>query len=150
METTENMEMLKKIQDYREIIRSFADLLTEENKALTDYNLDVVSSLYAQKTKTVSAYRTLVAFFIKNQAFLNQMPADDKNSLKEETLRLDNLLKENDLLLRTRMETSKNVMDSIVNLAKVTNNSNATSYGAQGKYTPLDNSHNALAINRTL
>lgn len=150
MDNTENMEMNRKIQDYREIIRSFADLLVAENKALTDYDLDVVSSLYAQKAKTVSAYRTLVAFFIKNQDFLSQMPAEDKNSLKEETLRLDNLLQENDLLLKTRMETSKNVMDSIVNIAKVTNNANATSYGAQGKYTPLDSSHNALAINRTL
>ena len=41
-------------------------------------------------------------------------------------------------------------MNTIINIAKVTNNRNATSYGAQGRYSPLDNSKNALAINRTL
>ncbi len=150
MEMTENTEMMKKLQDYREIINSFAALLVSENEALVKYDLDSVSALYAQKVKTVSVYRSLVAFFIKNQDFLNQMSTEEKTSLKEETQRLDNLLQENDRLLKTRMQTSKNVMDSIVNIAKVTNNANATSYGAQGKYTPLDNSHNALAINRTL
>lgn len=44
----------------------------------------------------------------------------------------------------------QNVMDTIVNIAKVSNNINATSYGAQGRYSPLDNSKNALAVNRTL
>ena len=41
-------------------------------------------------------------------------------------------------------------MDTIVNIAKVSNNINATSYGAQGRYSPLDNSNSALAVNRTL
>jgi hypothetical protein len=48
------------------------------------------------------------------------------------------------------MEAGKKVMDSFINIAKVANNTFATSYGAQGRYTPLDTNHNALAFNRTL
>ena len=73
-----------------------------------------------------------------------------KKELKEASHDLDELLKDNELLLKTRMETSKNVMNTIINIAKVTNKSNATSYGAHGNYSPLDNNKNALAINRTL
>ena len=75
---------------------------------------------------------------------------EKKKELKSVSQELDALLKENDLLLKTRMETSKNVMNTIINIAKVTNNRNATSYGSQGRYSPLDNNKNALAVNRTL
>ena len=74
----------------------------------------------------------------------------ERQEMKEISTRLDELIKTNEQLLKTRMETSKNVMDTIVNIAKVSNNINATSYGAQGRYSPLDNSKNALAVNRTL
>ena len=40
--------------------------------------------------------------------------------------------------------------DSIVNLAKARTSTYSTSYGSQGKYSPLDNSKNAMTINRTL
>ena len=78
------------------------------------------------------------------------MSAEERASLKTEAASLDDLLKENDQLLKTRMETSQTVMNSIINIAKAANNANATSYGSQGKYSPLDNSKNAIAINRTL
>ena len=90
------------------------------------------------------------AYFIKNHEALEQLPKADKKDLREASLRLDELIRENELLLKTRMEASRNVMNTIINIAKVTNNRNATSYGAQGRYSPLDNSKNALAINRTL
>ena len=74
-----------------------------------------------------------------------------KEDLREISLELDALLKENETLLKTRMETSKLVMSSIVSIAKVTSrSSNATSYGAKGSFSPLNNNYNALAINRTL
>ena len=90
------------------------------------------------------------AFFIKNQKYLAEIDAELRDELKEASLELDTLLKENELLLKAKMETSKKVMDTIINIAKVTNNRNATSYGAHGNYSPLDNNKNALAINRTL
>lgn len=143
-------EIMKKVQDYKEIIESFSALLKEENQALSDFSLDIISSLYEKKSQTVMAYRTMVAYFIKNRESLRELSDDERMALKNSSQALDELLQENDRLLRTRMETSKTVMDSIVNIAKVTNNANATSYGNHGHYTPLDNSKNALAINRTL
>lgn len=140
----------RKIADYKEIINSFSDLLSIENEALRNYDTDAVTALYEQKTKIVTAYRNLVAYFIKNQEVLKALEETERNNVKELSLKLDTLLKENDTLLKTRMETSKSVMDSIVRIAKITNNANSTSYGSQGKYSPLDNSKNAIAINRTL
>ena len=109
-----------------------------------------VSELYEQKSKTVTAYRNMVAYFIKNQESLKALPEADRNNLRDISQQLDELIRKNDILLKTKMQTNKMVMDSIVNIAKVTNNANSTSYGSQGKYSPLDNNSNALTVNRTL
>lgn len=152
----ENLEQIKpedirqKIADYRNIINVFSELLQNENQALKDYDIDKIGKLFDKKAHVVGVYRALVAFFIKNKETLNILAPEERASLKTEAAALDDLLKENDQLLKTRMETSQTVMNSIINIAKATNNANATSYGSQGKYSPLDNSKNAIAINRTL
>lgn len=152
----ENIEQIKpedirqKIADYRNIISVFADLLQNENDALKKFDMDTIAQLFDKKAHVVGVYRSLVAFFIKNKDMLNQLSTEERSSLKAEASALDNLIKENDLLLKTRMETSQSVMNSIINYAKAANKANATSYGSQGNYSPLDNSKNAIAINRTL
>lgn len=152
----ENQEILstddirQKIADYRNVIHVFSELLQSENQALKAYDTDTIGKLFDKKAQIVGAYRTLVAFFIKNKETLNILSVEERASLKTEAASLDDLLKENDQLLKTRMETSQTVMNSIINIAKAANNANATSYGSQGKYSPLDNSKNAIAINRTL
>ncbi len=143
-------DIRQKIADYRNIINVFSELLQTENKALKAYDTDMVGKLFDKKAHIVSVYRTLVAFFIKNKDTLNVLTPEERASLKSEAASLDGLLKENDQLLKTSMETSQTVMNSIINIAKAANNANATSYGYQGKYSPLDNSKNAIAINRTL
>ncbi len=150
MEELRLEEINNKIADLQEVISGFATLLKAENEALRKFDAEAVGAMYEQKAKTVAAYRSMSAFFIKNQDCLSKADAELKAELKEASQELDALLKENELLLKTRMETSKNVMDTIINIAKVTNNRNATSYGAHGTYSPLDNNKNALAINRTL
>ncbi len=150
MEELQLDEINDKVADLQDVILGFADLLRKENEALRKFDVEAVSNLYEQKSKTVSAYRSMSAFFIKNQKYLAEIDAELKDSLKDASLELDALLKENELLLKAKMETSKKVMDTIINIAKVTNNRNATSYGAHGNYSPLDNNKNALAINRTL
>ena len=150
MEELQLEEINDKVADLQDIILGFADLLKKENEALRKFDVEAVSNLYEQKAKTVSAYRSMSAFFIKNQKYLAEIDAELRDELKEASLELDTLLKENELLLKAKMETSKKVMDTIINIAKVTNNRNATSYGAHGNYSPLDNNKNALAINRTL
>ena len=133
-------EMQKKISDYQEILLTFAELLQEENQALRDYNVVRVSEMYEQKAQIVSVYRNLVAYFIKNQHALASMDDEAKATLKQNSLKLD----------ETRMETSKSVIGSIVNVAKMTSKSNSTSYGAQGQFNQPDNQHSAIAVNRTL
>ena len=82
--------------------------------------------------------------------FRKLLDQEDKLTLREEALKLDELQHENSKLLQTRMKVSQTIMDSIVNLAKNRTKACSTSYGSQGKYSPLDNSKNAIAINRTL
>ena len=150
MEELQLEEINSKVEDLLDVIDGFADLLKTENEALRKFDVEAVGSMYEQKAKIVSAYRSMSSFFIKNQNYLSNADTELKQDLKDASQELDSLLKENELLLKTRMETSKNVMDTIINIAKVTNNRNATSYGAHGTYSPLDNNKNALAINRTL
>ena len=148
MENLSQKEEIKaKAADYLDIVRSFSELLREENDALEKFETDKVAALYEQKVKLVTAYRS---FVIKNQEGLKLLDQEDKLTLREEALKLDELQHENSKLLQTRMKVSQTIMDSIVNLAKNRTKACSTSYGSQGKYSPLDNSKNAIAINRTL
>ena len=150
MENQEQNILAAKVSDFKEIVSSFSQLLQAENEALEKFDLTKVSELYEQKSKTVTAYRNMVAYFIKNQESLKALPEADRNTLRDISQQLDELIHKNDILLKTKMQTNKMVMNSIVNIAKVTNNANSTSYGSQGKYSPLDNNSNALTVNRTL
>ena len=150
MENIEQIDITKKIQDFSDIMQQFSLLLDEENTALKAFDVKTISKLSAPKQQMVNSYRNMTAFLIKHHTELENIDTNIKLLLKERFLSLDTKLKENDLLLKTRMETSKTVLDSIIRIAKVTNNANATSYGARGMYSPLDNNRNALAINQTL
>lgn len=143
-------EIAEKIELMKQIVSGFTEVISKENEALKNSKAEEVKVLYEQKVKTVAAYRSLSAFFIKNRAAVAAFESKEKEELKELSVALDKALKTNELLLKTRMEAGKKVMDTIINIAKKTNKSNATSYGAQGNYTPLDNNYNALAFNRTL
>lgn len=150
MEENQVIEVLSKIDTMKQIVTGFIDVISKENSALKINDVKTVKALYEQKLKTIAAYRSMSAFFIKNSEMISSFDDPTKEELKELSKELDNCLKVNELLLKTRMEAGKKVMDSFINIAKVANNSFATSYGAQGRYTPLDNNHNALAFNRTL
>ena len=150
MEENQINEILAKIDIMKQIVTGFIDVVTKENVALKVNDVKTVKALYEQKLKTISAYRSMSAYFIKNSELVSSFNDNSKDELKELSKELDACLKTNELLLKTRMEAGKKVMDSFINIAKVTNNTFATSYGSQGKYTPLDNNHNALAFNRTL
>ena len=150
MENEAQNILASKVNDFKEVVQSFSELLIMENEALESSKLEIVSSLYEQKSKTVTVYRNMVAYFIQNQDKLNALSEDEKNNLRNISKKLDDLIHKNDLLLKTKMQANKIVMDSIVSIAKITNNANATSYGSKGKYSPLDNNSNALTVNRTL
>ena len=150
MEELQTQEILSKMEMMKQIVMGFTNVINKENEALKNNDVKMVKSLYEQKLKTVAAYRSLSAFFIKNRSSISAVETPLKEELKELSKELDNGLKTNELLLKTRMEAGKRVMDTIVNIAKVTNNSNASSYGSHGNYTLLGNNYNALAFNRTL
>ncbi len=150
MEENQTNEILAKIDIMKQIVTGFIDVISKENAALKINDVNTVKALYEQKLKTIAAYRSMSAYFIKNSELVSSFNDVSKDELKELSKELDNQLKNNELLLKTRMEAGKKVMDSFINIAKVASNTFATSYGAQGRYTPLDNNHNALAFNRTL
>jgi hypothetical protein len=150
MEELQTQEILNKIEMMKQIIIGFTEVINRENNALKINDVQSIKVLYEQKLKTVAAYRSMSAFFIKNREILASFECEAKNELKDLSSILDQTLKTNELLLKTRMEAGKRVMDTFINIAKTANKSNATSYGARGNYTPLDNNRNALAFNRTL
>ena len=150
MENEKQNNLATKINDFKEVVNSFSQLLQTENLALEQADTDVINELYPQKIKSVIAYRNMVSYFIQNQESLKALSEEERVNLRKISQDLDMLIHKNDTLLKTKMQASKIVMDSIVGIAKVANNANATSYGSQGKYSPLDNNSNALTVNRTL
>lgn len=150
MEELQTKELIEKFEMMKQIVIGFTDVVAKENEALQGGDVKMIKALYEQKLKTIAAYRSMSAFFFKNRAAITAFENPLKEELKTLSAKLDQCLKTNELLLKARMDAGKKVMDTFINIAKVTNNSNATSYGAQGNYTPLDNNRNALAFNRTL
>lgn len=144
------IDISQKIKDYNEIIVSFSDVLRKENKALQDFDTKAVSALYEQKSKLSLAYRSMVAFFIKHQNEFKHISNEDRELLKANSLELENLFKENDLLLKTRMEASKTVVGAFVDAAKMAVEARATSYGSRGTYAPMNSQNSMMAINTTL
>ena len=92
MEELHTTEVSSKIADFKEIVTSFSELLTLENKALEEFDVETVSSLYERKAKTISAYRSLVAYFIKNQQELAALAEQERQEMKEISTRLDELI----------------------------------------------------------
>ena len=150
MAELQEKDILEKIDLMKQIVSGFTDVITKENEALQKGDIQGIKALYEQKIKTVAAYRSASAFFIKNRDVVAAFSGDEKDELRALSAELNKVLRTNELLLKTRMEAGKKVMDTIINIAKNTNKSNATSYGSHGTYTPLDNNRNALAFNRTL
>ena len=150
METEAKTELAQKIDDYNEIIVNFSDVLRQENQALEAFDVAKISALFEQKSKLSLAYRTMVSFFIKHQDELHALKEDKKEMLKKNSLELETLFKENDLLLKTRMEASKTVVGAIVDATKMAAEAQATAYGAHGTYAPMSNHNSAMAVNRTL
>ena len=150
MKNAEEINLVQKIDDYNEIIVSFSEILRQENEALQNFDVKAVSALFEQKSKLSLAYRSMVAFFIKHQEGLKNIAADTREILKKNSLELEKLFKENDLLLITRMEASKTVDGAIVYATKIAAETQATSYGATGMYAPMNSRNSAMTINRTL
>lgn len=150
MENLNDQEIASKIEMMLSIVTSFSAVITQENELLQAGNVKQIKSLYEQKIKTVAAYRSLCAFFIKNRDAVKEYQSPQKEELQKASALLDEQLKRNEMLLKSRMDATKAVMNTFINIAKKTNAAQASSYGSKGAYTPLDSSHNALAFNRTL
>ena len=143
-------DIIQKINDYNDIIINFSEVIRQENEALQNFDMAKVSSLLEQKSKFSLAYRSMVAFFIKHQEELRGIADSLRETLKKNSLELEKLFRENDLLLKTRMEASKTVVGAIVDAAKMAVEAQATSYGAHGTYAPLNSRNSMMAINTTL
>lgn len=118
MENLSQKEEIKaKAADYLDIVRSFSELLREENDAL-ESSRRIKSPHYTSKSQTGYGLSFLCGLFYQNQEGLKLLDQEDKLTLREEALKLDELQHENSKLLQTRMKVSQTIMDSIVNLAK--------------------------------
>jgi hypothetical protein len=150
MENDVKTEISQKIKDYIDVVVNFSEVLRQENEALKSFDTKAVSALFEQKSKLSLAYRSMIAFFIKNREALKEISENERELLKKDSLELETLFKENDLLLKTRMEASKTVVGAIVDAAKMAVEAQATSYGAQGTYAPLNSRNSMMAVNTTL
>ena len=68
MEEVQTKEILDKLEMMKQIVIGFTTLIDKENEALRAGDIKGVKALYEQKIKSVAAYRSMSAFFIKNKA----------------------------------------------------------------------------------
>ena len=101
MEELQAKEIAEKIELMKQIVSGFTEVISKENEALKNGEAKEVKVLYEQKVKTVAAYRSLSAFFIKNRAAVAAFEGKEKEELKELSVVLDKALKTNELLLKT-------------------------------------------------
>lgn len=141
---------MEKIQEYIEIVTTLSEILDEENTLLSQLQFDQTSSLLERKAKAINIYKTSVSYMMDNTHIVESLSKPDKEYIKEISKNLDDLIKNNDLILRTKMEVSKSVMDSIIGMLKKSTISNSTSYGSMGTLNPLEKSKNAITLNQTL
>ena len=85
--STDNL--IEKINTYCDIVTEFSKLLETENEALRVYDVEKIAQLYDQKTHIVGAYRSIVAFFIKNQTLLSSIELSYREKLKTLAAGLD-------------------------------------------------------------
>jgi len=148
---TENTaQKVQKIADIIDIVYNFIDLLEEENEAIEDGNMDIVKELSDQKIHIANIYRSHVAYVIKNRDYVKELESEEKDELKEASLQLDELIKENAKLLEVKMNVTESVIDTIVNYSKKHNELNSTSYSSKGHFSEQDNNKNAISINKEL
>lgn len=107
MENQEQNILAAKVSDFKEIVSSFSQLLQAENEALEKFDLAKVSELYEQKSKTVTAYRNMVAYFIKNQESLKALPEADRNNLRDISQQLDELIRKTTFCSRPKCRPIK-------------------------------------------
>ena len=104
MENNQITEILAKIDIMKQIVIGFINVVSKENTALKTNDVKTVKTLYEQKLKTIAAYRSMSAYFIKNSELISSFEDPAKEELKELSKELDTQLKFNELLLKTRME----------------------------------------------
>ena len=83
MDETKINEILSKIDIMKQIVTGFINVVSKENEALKNNNVNGVRALYEQKLKTIAAYRSMSAYFIKNSEIISSFASPEKEDLKE-------------------------------------------------------------------
>ena len=115
------METGKRLDDMLFIVNSLIDLLTEENAALENNQLNVVNGLLERKNKLCRAYEIRVFGLKQGEGEEEQYSEEDM--AKVETLRelapiIDELIVKNERKLGIELEVRRRFMDAIANAVK--------------------------------
>ena len=121
------MDAIDRVNDLIFIAGRLDELLERENAALERHDADSVGDLLDEKRKLVRAYEIRLRGFEEDPASLKEVDETTRDELADLGTRLTEQMEQNARMLEVAVETSRAVVDSIVEGAKA-QQSGATTY----------------------
>lgn len=128
------------------IVRELTALIEQENAALESNHLDEVQATLSLKQSLTRGYLELAIALRKNPTHLEDVPEDVRNDLRATAHRLDELMKRNSILLKSRMEAANRVMGAIVDAVKEAQSRGAATYTDGATMSGDVSEHRRLAV----
>lgn len=102
-----------------------------------------VQDLQQDKIVLAAAYQAAMQDLQSNPTWVTQLPANQRNELRQVSEHFQKVLNENERALRAARDVTDGLLEHIMNEVK-TKNSNPTAYSAQGKM--MSNSYAGAAV----
>ena len=138
-------------QDITAIIRQLTEVITKENTLLRRRKFTEIKPLAEAKEKLAHLYQERLIRFHRNPDLIRQMDPARRAAMEAMAKRLDDVTKENDLLLRANMEAVNRMLQTVVTAVKLHKNSKAAAYQDTGNLAISGNKREmAVSVNQTM
>ncbi len=121
----------RSLDDLRLVMANLAELIDAENKALAGHDIDAVKALSANKWTLTRNYRNQMQAIADAPDILQILEADERDSLRDLGLRLQNVTEHNERLLSANITAANRVMHAVVEGVRQSQERNAI-YGKSG------------------
>lgn len=127
--TEEQIEV--KIGVLMDTMTHLANVLVQENNALKEHKVEVVTALQEQKQTFGNNYYGQMQYVAANPKMFLALDAKGREELRKTARALDEAMRENERLLKLGIEVNEKIMETIIDAAKKHDQRNSV-YAANG------------------
>ena len=139
---------LRKVDGMISVMKQFCSLLKKENASLEKYKLKDVEKFVDAKDKIIGVYGELYQFFAENPDIMRNLDGDKKKEIATVSNALQELMMKNEDLLRVNIDTSRRIVDMIIEGARKQVNEESGVYSSKGALGQEKNEKNVLSYNQ--